>query len=84
MDVVAGTWGGSVIGHVDLDCFYVQVERSLRPELLGKPTAVCQYNPNGDLSTLKPEADRLVNTSCGSLIAVSYEARAKGVKRVLR
>jgi nucleotidyltransferase/DNA polymerase involved in DNA repair len=40
-----------------------------------------QYNPNGDLSTLKPNENRIFNTSNGSLIAVSYEARANGVKR---
>ena len=43
-----------------------------------------QYNPNGDLSTVPPEADRVFNSSNGSLIAVSYEARAQGVKRGMR
>ena len=40
-----------------------------------------QYNPNGDLSTLRPDEERIFNSSNGSLIAVGYEARAKGVKR---
>lgn len=31
-----------VIGHIDLDCFYVQVERSLNPSLKGHPVAVVQ------------------------------------------
>jgi nucleotidyltransferase/DNA polymerase involved in DNA repair len=44
---------------------------------------VVQYNPFGDLKTLRPTDDR-TNTSNGSLIAVSYEARAKGVKRIMR
>ena len=42
-----------------------------------------QYNPFGDLSTLLPEDDRIFNDSDGSIIAVSYEARAHGVKRCL-
>ena len=32
------------IVHVDLDCFYVQVERSKNPELKDVPCAVVQYN----------------------------------------
>ncbi len=34
--------GNRVIAHVDLDCFYVQVERSHNPDLNGKPCAVVQ------------------------------------------
>lgn len=73
---------GKVIAHVDLDAFYSQVEtfRDL-PRLKDKPVGVVQYNPRGDLTTLPPEADRLMNNSNGSLIAVNYLARAKGVKR---
>ncbi len=33
---------------------------------------------------MPPEADRVFNSSNGSLIAVSYEARAQGVKRGMR
>lgn len=32
-----------VIILVDMDCFYVQVEKKLHPELIGKPCAVIQY-----------------------------------------
>ena len=71
-----------VIAHIDLDCFYVQVERSLDPTLRSKPVAVVQYNPFGDLRTYLPSDNRIV--SSGSLIAVSYEARAAGVKRIMR
>jgi hypothetical protein len=44
---------------------------------------VAQYNPFGDLSTLPPEpaAARVMPHTRGSLIAVSYQARAHGVKR---
>uniref|UniRef100_H3ATL3 DNA polymerase eta n=1 Tax=Latimeria chalumnae TaxID=7897 RepID=H3ATL3_LATCH len=54
-----------VIALVDMDCFYVQVEQRLDPALKNKPCAVVQYK------TWKG----------GGIIAVSYEARAFGVKR---
>ncbi|XP_062012253.1 DNA polymerase eta isoform X1 [Rosa rugosa] len=57
-----------VIAHVDMDCFYVQVEQRKNPELRGLPTAVVQYN----------------SWQGGGLIAVSYEARKYGVKRSMR
>jgi DNA polymerase eta len=72
-----------VVCHIDMDCFYVQVERGINPSLKGRPVAVSQYNPFGDLKTVKPHESR-VDISNGSLIAVSYEARAQGVKRNMR
>ncbi|KAK9733513.1 hypothetical protein RND81_04G072200 [Saponaria officinalis] len=57
-----------VIAHVDMDCFYVQVEQRKQPHLKGLPTAVVQYN----------------EWQGGALIAVSYEARKHGVKRSMR
>ncbi|KAM5164460.1 DNA polymerase eta [Mantella aurantiaca] len=54
-----------VVALIDMDCFYVQVEQRLRPELKKKPVAVVQYK------TWKG----------GGIIAVSYEARAFGVTR---
>ncbi|KAL8143170.1 hypothetical protein V2J09_016202, partial [Rumex salicifolius] len=59
---------GRVIAHVDMDCFYVQVEQRKNPELRGLPSAVVQYN----------------SWKGGGLIAVSYEARKFGVKRSMR
>ncbi|KAK8943220.1 hypothetical protein KSP39_PZI009451 [Platanthera zijinensis] len=60
--------GDRVIAHVDMDCFYVQVEQRRQPKLRGLPTAVVQYN----------------DWKGGGLIAVSYEARKFGVKRSMR
>ncbi|KAL7614759.1 hypothetical protein Lser_V15G06581 [Lactuca serriola] len=57
-----------VIAHVDMDCFYVQVEQRKQPHLRGQPTAVVQYN----------------SWQGGGLIAVGYEARKDGVKRSMR
>ncbi|XP_021770564.1 DNA polymerase eta-like isoform X3 [Chenopodium quinoa] len=57
-----------VIAHLDMDCFYVQVEQRKQPQLRGLPTAVVQYN----------------EWKGGGLIAVSYEARKFGVKRSMR
>nr|AAI15308.1 Zgc:136881 [Danio rerio] len=54
-----------VVALVDMDCFYVQVEQRLKPELKNKPCVVAQYK------TWKG----------GGIIAVSYEARAHGVGR---
>ena len=62
---------------------WVQVEVQRDPSLKGRAAGVVQYNPFGDLRTIKPEEPRIFNDSNGSLIAVGYEARAAGVKRCL-
>ena len=49
--------------------------------LKGRPVGVVQYNPYGDLSTIGPDEDRLMNNSNGSLIAVNYKAKGCGVRR---
>jgi hypothetical protein len=50
-----------VVLHIDVDCFYCQVEVMDDPALVGKPLAVTQFN-------------------AGGFVAVSYEARAAGVR----
>ena len=51
-----------VIALIDMDCFYVQVEERDNPTLRGKPCVVVQYKPYRG----------------GGIIAINYEARAKG------
>ncbi|CAL5410677.1 unnamed protein product [Camellia sinensis] len=60
--------GAGVIAHLDVDCFYVQVEQREQPHLRGQPTTVVQYN----------------SWKGGGLIVVSYEACKYGVKRSMR
>jgi nucleotidyltransferase/DNA polymerase involved in DNA repair len=44
---------GRVIVHLDVDCFFVQVELLNHPELRGKPVAVYQH---GDILAVSYEA----------------------------
>lgn len=57
-----------VVVLIDMDCFYCQVETRADPTLAGQPLAVVQYN----------------SWKGGGIIAVNYEARAKGVTRNMR
>ncbi|CAH8834024.1 unnamed protein product [Trichobilharzia szidati] len=54
-----------IVMLLDMDCFYVQVEQRENPETIGKPCVVVQYN----------------EWKGGGALAVSYEARALGIKR---
>jgi DNA polymerase eta len=63
----------------------VQVEELYNPQLKGQPIAVMQYNPFGDLCSIGPEENRVLNDSNGSIIALGYgAARKAGVKRNMR
>ena len=72
------------VGFIDMDCFYVAVERTLDKSLVGVPCAVCQYeSQQKDTKTVDRTENRKVTVGGASLIAVSYEARAAGVTRMM-
>lgn len=76
--------GVRVIGFIDMDCFYVAVERALNPQLRGIPCAVVMYNTadrNAPDALAHMDRTRKSHQSMGGIIAVSYEARARGVTR---
>ena len=59
-----------------MDCFYCQVESTRDETLRDIPMAVVQYNPY-DCKKISASENRK-NIGLGSIIAVNYEARAKG------
>ncbi|BGP24218.1 DNA repair protein REV1 [Rhodotorula toruloides] len=60
---------GRTIFHVDFDCFFVSAGLTTRPELRGKPVAVCHAKGDADAAT-----------STSEIASCSYEARSCGVK----
>lgn len=77
-----------VVAHLDLDAFYCQVERAAHGIDANVPLVVAQYDPfeRGGVRTHDQGARRILRDGLErhSLIAVSYEARARGVKRNMR
>ncbi|KAH8920019.1 hypothetical protein BT69DRAFT_1352717 [Atractiella rhizophila] len=68
-----GTEGeGRWFAHVDLDCFFVSAGLTKRPELKGKPVAVCHVKGQGKGGKDDPSTSEIA--SC------SYEARKFGVR----
>ncbi|EGG07252.1 uncharacterized protein MELLADRAFT_35660, partial [Melampsora larici-populina 98AG31] len=61
---------GRTIMHVDFDCFFISAGLIKRPDLRGKPVAVCHAQTN------QPTGQR----STSEIASCSYEARAFGVK----
>ncbi|KAH9819932.1 hypothetical protein DFH28DRAFT_1021465 [Melampsora americana] len=61
---------GRTIMHIDFDCFFISAGLIKRPDLRGKPVAVCHAQTN------QPTGQR----STSEIASCSYEARAFGVK----
>ncbi|BGP39652.1 deoxycytidyl transferase [Rhodotorula kratochvilovae] len=60
---------GRTIFHIDFDCFFVSAGLTTRPELRGKPVAVCHSRGSTDAAS-----------STSEIASCSYEARACGVR----
>ena len=64
---------GSIVMHIDMDCFFVSVGLRKRPDLRGLPVAVTHAKGNR-------EVDGEQRGSMSEIASCSYEARRKGVK----
>ena len=64
-----------VIMHIDMDSFFVSVALRSRPELRGKPVAVCHAGRGRDTTNTD-----LSFGSTSEIASCSYEARSLGVK----
>ena len=64
---------GSMVMHIDMDCFFVSVGLRKRPDLRGLPVAVTHARGNR-------EVDGEQVSSMSEIASCSYEARRKGVK----
>ena len=73
-----------IVALIDMDCFYVQVHLEQEPEYRGKPAVVVQYQKSREPQfNQNQNAESMGKRQHGGdgIIAVSYEARALGVKR---
>lgn len=61
---------GRTIFHADFDCFFSSAGLIARPELRGRPVAVCHAKGTGEDSV----------TSTSEIASCSYEARSAGVR----
>src|ERR687896_2042309 len=88
-----------VIGHVDMDAFYVSVELQRRPELRGKPVVVAGSGPRAVVTTASYEARRFgifsatpaerARRLCPQAVFIApdfdaYRSRSRDVMSVLR
>jgi DNA polymerase-4 len=91
--------GRQVIGHVDMDAFYVSVELQSRPELVGLPVVVAGSGPRAVVTTASYEARRFgvfsatpaerARRLCPQAVFIppdfeKYRARSREVMAVLR
>ncbi|GAA5879513.1 hypothetical protein JCM3774_002704 [Rhodotorula dairenensis] len=67
--LTGGASDGRTIIHVDFDCFFVSAGLTTRPELRGKPVAVCHARGKAESAS-----------STSEIASCSYEARASGVR----
>jgi DNA polymerase IV len=88
-----------VIGHVDMDAFYVSVELQSRPDLVGKPVVVAGSGPRAVVTTASYEARKfgvfsatsaaVARRRCPQAVFIppdpeKYRARSREVMAVLR
>lgn len=74
---------GTVLMHVDMDCFFVSVGLRSRPHLKGQPVAVCHGKSNGsehDANHGSAGSDGQSMLSRSEVASCSYEARDAGVR----
>ena len=91
--------GRRVIGHVDMDAFYVSVELQSRPELVGLPVVVAGSGPRAVVTTASYEARKFgvfsatsaaqARRRCPSAVFIppdfeKYRSRSREVMAVLR
>src|SRR4051795_3678573 len=91
--------GRRVIGHVDMDAFYVSVELQSRPELVGLPVVVAGSGPRAVVTTASYEARKfgvysatsaaVARRRCPQAVFIppdpeKYRARSREVMAVLR
>ncbi|XP_031832389.2 rev1 DNA directed polymerase [Nomia melanderi] len=70
---------GSVIMHIDMDCFFVSVGLRNKPELRGLPVAVAHAKGNRQLASTSKDVSNDELGSMSEIASCSYEARKAGV-----
>jgi len=72
-----------IVALIDMDCFYVQCHLEKEPEYRGVPSVVAQYHKSRDALYEGQFDEKMKNLQRGGegIIAVSYEARARGIKQ---